>query len=193
MRCRKPGAARVLAAVFLAVSAVVATGCGSGSITDAYDRVHPGFVDGPLQPALAQLETVVADIRKDLDPAREIWLPEYLPAGFVLAAPYNGDGSGSAYPNPYAWGRGYSVTYTDGTGYVMVLANSDDDLTQGEWSPLAESLAGRALRLQRGPGMVLVATVDDGGPPLLVSGGGFGGDRLEAELIQVAGSLSRRQ
>ena len=58
--------------------------------------------------------------------------------------------------------------------------------------PLQESVAGRALRLQRGPGVVLVATVDDGGPSLLVSGGGFGGDHLEAELIRVAGSLSRR-
>ena len=181
-----------MVAVLVALSTGVAAGCGSGSITEAYQQAHPGFVDGPLQPAPAEQATIVAAIRKDHDPAGEIWLPEYLPAGFVLAAPYNGDGSGSAQPNPYAWGRGYSVTYTDGVGYVMVLANSDDDLTQGEWSPLAENVAGRALRLQRGPGIVLVATVDDGGPPLLVSGGGFGGDRLEAELIHVAESLAGR-
>jgi len=181
----------------LVIAAAAAIGCGAGSASssammEAYFRAHPAFVDGPLQPAPTTVEKILADIRAGLDPDREIWLPGYLSDGFVLAAPYNGDGSGSAYPNPHAWGRGYGVTYTDGAGYIMVMANSDDDLSQGEWIPLAETMAGRHLRLQRGPGIVVVATADDGGVALLVSGGGFAGDHLAAELVRVAESLVRR-
>lgn len=204
---------RALAAVSLSatIGAAGTAGCGSGStaatapgsasgqisttlspMMEAYYQAHPNLVDGPLQPAPAAPEKIVADIRSGLDPDRDVWLPEYLPDGFVLAAPYNGDGSGSASPNPYAWGRGYGVTYTDGAGYIMVMANSDDDLAQGEWTPLAETVAGRHLRLQRGSGTVLVATADDGDVPLLVSGGGFAGDRLAAELILVTRSLTKR-
>jgi ABC-type phosphate transport system substrate-binding protein len=199
----------------MVIAAAAATGCGAGPIAgaasghalgqatgetsttlsplmEAYFQAHPGFVDGSLTPAPATADKILADIHAGLDPGRDIWLPEYLPDGFELAAPYNGDGSGSAYPNPHAWGRGYSITYTDGAGYIMVMANSDDDLTQGEWTALAETVAGRHLRLQQGPGIALVATVDDGGTPLLVSGGGLPGSRLTTELIRVAESLARR-
>ncbi|MFH0915301.1 MAG: hypothetical protein V1912_02480 [bacterium] len=200
----------ILAAVPLiaTIMATGAAGCGSGStaatapgglpgristtvspMMEAYYRAHPGLVDGVLQPAPATPEKILADIRSGLDHERDIWLPEYLPDGFVLAAPYNGDGSGSAYPNPYAWGRGYGVTYTDGAGYIMVLSNSDDDLAQGEWTALTETVAGRHLRLQSGSGVTLVATSDDGDVPLLVAGAGFAGERLAAELIRVATSL----
>ena len=203
----------VLAAVSLIATTVVggAAGCGSGStaatapgsapgrisitlspMMEAYYRAHPGLVDGPLQPAPATSEKILADIRTSLDPERDIWLPEYLPDGFVLAAPYNGDGSGSAYPNPYSWGRGYGVTYTDGAGYILVMANSDDDLAQGDWTALAETVAGRHLRLQQGPGVVLVSTAEDGEVPLLVAGADFAGGQLAAELTRVAASLSRR-
>jgi hypothetical protein len=172
-----------------------ASGQSSTSLSpmmQAYYQAHPDLVDGPLQPAPAAPETILADIRAGLDAGRDIWLPGYLPEGFVLAAPYNGDGSGSAYPNPHAWGRGYSVTYTDGVGYIMVMANSDDDLSQGEWATLAETIAGRPLRLQRGLGFVLVATADDGDVPLLVAGAGFAGDQLADEVTKVATSLSLR-
>ena len=201
-RARRLRGSSVLAVVcvVLAIAATGVVGCKAGSSPGetsttlspmmlAYQQAHRGFVDGPLTPTDTRLDQIMAQIREGLDPDREIWLPEYLPAGFSLAAPYNGDGSGSAYPNPYAWGRGYGVTYTDGAGYVMVLAGSDDDLSQGEWEPLAETVAGRHLRLQRGAGIVLVATVDDGETPLVVSGGGFAGERLKIELSRVAESL----
>ncbi len=158
----------------------------------AYYEAHPTLVDGPLQPAPTPTDEIVADIRMGLEVGEDVWLPDYLPAGFVLAAPYNGDGSGSAYPNPYAVGRGYSVTYTDGVGYIMVMKNSEDDLSGGEWVPLAETLAGRRLRLLRDAEVTLVATVDDGEDSLLVAGAGFGGERLAAELTRVAASLSMR-
>lgn len=158
----------------------------------AYYEAHPDLVDGPLQPAPTRADKIVADIRTGLDAGEDVWLPDYLPAGFVLAAPYNGDGSGSAYPNPYAVGKGYSVTYTDGVGYVMVIKNSQDDLSRGEWVPLAETLAGRPLRLRRDAEITLVATADDGEDRLLVAGAGFGGERLAAELTRVAASLSMR-
>ena len=158
----------------------------------AYYEAHPGYVDGKLQPVESTAEEITTAIRLDLDPDHEVWLPTYLPPGFELAAPYNGDGTGSPYPNPYAWGRGYSVTYTDGTGYLMVLAGSEDDLSQGEWEPLAETVGGRALRLQRGLDIILVATIDDGELPLLVAGAGFAGDQLATELTRVAAGLTRR-
>ena len=159
------------------------------SLMKAYAEAHPGYVDAPLHPVASSPAAIVSAIQKDLDPGLEIRLPAYLPAGFALAAPYNGDGSGAAYPNPYAWGRGYSVTYTDGQGFIMVFENSDDDLSEGTWTALAETLDGRPLRLQKGSGIVLVATIDDGSTPFLVSGGGFGGDSLGSELIKVAASL----
>ena len=201
-RPRSPGRSSVFAVRFVAlvIAAAGVAGCKTASssgetsttlspMMQAYQQAHPGFVDGALTPTDVSLDEIVSQIREGLDPDREIWLPEYLPAGFSLAAPYNGDGSGTAYPNPYAWGRGYGVTYTNGTGYVMVLAGSDDDLSQGEWLPLAETVAGRHLRLQRSAGIVLVATVEDEGIPLVVSGGGSAGERLTMELIRVAESL----
>ena len=130
--------------------------------------------------------------RAGLDAGEEIWLPDYRPAGFVLAAPYNGDGSGSAYPNPYAFGGRYSVTYTDGVGYIMVMKNPDDDLSQGDWLPLEETVAGRRLRLRRDADIALVATEDDGEDSLLVAGAGLAGDRLAEELTLVAASLTLR-
>ncbi len=201
----------LLVAVALGGS-VAAAGCGSGpsageeasgqevrptstslsAMMEAYYRAHPDLVDGPLQPAPTPTYEIVADIRADLDAGEAIWLPDYLPDGFVLAAPYNGDGSGSAYPNPYAVGNGYSVTYTDSVGYIMVMKNSEDDLSQGEWTLLPETLAGRHLRLHQGVDVTLVATVDDGEETLLVAGAGFGGERLPAELARVAASLSVR-
>ena len=199
-RARRPrGWSRVLAGTFAALlvtAAAVTGGCGATTdlspMMDAYQRAHPDYVDGPLTPTDVTLDEVFSRIREGLDPAVDVWLPGYLPAGFRLAAPYNGDGSGSAYPNPYVWGRGYGVTYTDGSGYVMVLAGSDDDLSGGEWVPLSETVGGRHLRLQRVSGMVLVATVEDGGLPLLVSGGGLAADRLATELVRVAESLALR-
>jgi hypothetical protein len=192
-------------------ASVVAVGCGSGAsvgqasgqearptstslsaMMEAYYQAHPGLVDGPLQPAPTPTDEIVADIRADLDAGEAIWLPDYLPDGFVLAAPYNGDGSGSAYPNPYAVGGAYSVTYTDGVGYIMVMKNSEDDLSQGEWTPLRETLAGRHLRLRQSADVTLIATADDGEETLLVAGAGFGGERLPAELTRVAASLSVR-
>ena len=158
----------------------------------AYGEAHPGYVDFPLHTVASSPAAIVSAIQKDLDPGREIRLPTYLPPGFALAAPYNGDGSGAAYPNPYAWGRGYSVTYTDGKGFIMVFENPDDDLSQGTWTALAETLDGRPLRLQMGTGIALVATADDGRTPFLVSGGGFGGDDLASELVKVAVSLGPR-
>jgi hypothetical protein len=157
----------------------------------AYYRAHPGYVDGKLQPVDSTAEEITTAIRLDLDPDHEVWLPTYLPPGFQLAAPYNGDGTGSPYPNPYAWGRGYSVTYTDGGGYIMVLAGSDDDLSQGGWELLAETVGGRPLRLQIGLDIILVATVDDGELPLLIAGAGFAEDKLAMELTRVAASLAR--
>ena len=162
------------------------------SLMKAYADAHPGHGDSRLHPVAISPAAIVSAIQKDLDPGREIRLPTYLPPGFALAAPYNGDGSGAAYPNPYAWGGGYSVTYTDGKGFIMVFENSDDDLSQGTWTALAETLDGRPLRLQKGSGIVLVATIDDGSTPFLVSGGGFGGGDLASELVKVAASLGPR-
>jgi hypothetical protein len=158
----------------------------------AYYLAHPGYVDGPLRPVGGAPEEIVAAIRERLTSARDIWLPSYLPPRFALAAPYNGDGSGSAHPNPYVWGSGYSVTYTDGAGYLIVFSNPGDDLSRGSWESLSQTVAGRSLRMQRGSEIVLVATVDDGGTPLLVAGGGFAGGGLATELVRVAASLSRR-
>ena len=155
----------------------------------AYAEAHPGYVDSPLHTVASSPAAIVSAIQEDLDPGLEIRLPTYLPPGFALAAPYNGDGSGEAYPNPYAWGRGYSVTYTDGKGFVMVFENSEDDLSQGTWTAVAATRGGRPLRLQMGTGIVIVATGDDGQTPFLVSGGGFGGDELASELVKVAAGL----
>jgi hypothetical protein len=159
---------------------------------EAYYRAHPNLVDGPLTPAPRAEDEIAADIRAGLDAGEEIWLPDYLPDGFVLAAPYNGDGSGSAYPNPYAFGVRYGVTYTDGVGYIMVMKNSEDDLSRGEWSLLEETVAGRGLRLRTGADITLVATEDDGEDSLLVAGAGLAEDRLAEELTRVATSLTLR-
>jgi hypothetical protein len=185
------------------------SGCGSGPTADeapgqmdgrssstfspmmkAYFEAHPDLVDGPLRPAPKPAEQIVADLRAGLDWAENIWLPDYLPHGFALAAPYNGSGSGAAYPNPYAIGNAYSVTYTDGAGYIMVMKNSQDDLSERDWTPLAETFAGRHLRLHRDADVTLVATTEDGEETLLVAGAGFAGEQLSTELIRVAASLS---
>lgn len=159
---------------------------------EAYYRAHPGLVDGPLRPAPRAASEIVAEIQAELDAGEDIWLPDYLPAGFVLAAPYNGTGTGSAYPNPYAFGRRYSVTYTNGRGYIMVMKNSEDDLSGGQWTPLTERVDGRALRLHSGSDVTLIATVEDGDDSLLVAGADFADDRLADELVMVAASLTRR-
>lgn len=204
-RSRSAVATSSLAIALMAVvifAAILTTGCASGgekkaasttttldALMQAYYVAHPGYVDVSLYPIASTPAQTVAAIKKDLDSGREIRLPSYLPQGFALAAPYNSDGSGNVYPNPYAWGRGYSVTYTDGKGFIMVFENSDDDLSQGTWAALEETLAGRHLRIQSVPGLTLVATVDDGKTPFLVSGGDFGGGALASELTKVAVSL----
>ena len=203
------GCLLIAGVAFGAVAAI--SGCGSSSPTgeppgqesgqtsgslspmmEAYYRAHPRLVDGPLRPAPTTPDKIVADIRAGLDADEGIWLPDYLPDGFALAAPYNGVGSGSVYPNPYVCGVAYGITYTDGVGYIMVMKNSEDDLTQGEWAPLKETLAGRHLRVHEGAEVTLVATAADGDVPLLVAGSGFGADRLAEELTKVAASLSSR-
>jgi len=164
---------------------------GGDSLVQAYRAAHPHLIDGPLIPVKAACADIVAAIEKDLDPGGEIWLPTYLPAGFSLAAPYNGTGAGSAYPNPYVWGRGYCITYTDGRGYILVIFNSDDDLSGGNWEGLPQTLAGRQLRLQENSEIVLVVAEADGRPPILICGGGLARVQLRVEVIKTATGLMR--
>ena len=200
---RRVLAAFALLTVLAAAAAVV--GCGSqapgdrststtlSAVMQAYYQEHPSPLTVPMHPTGATTDQIIAAIRKNHATGEQIVLPDYLPAGFSLAAPYYGDGSGNAFPNPNVWAAGYSVTYTDGTAYAVVVVNSDDDLDEGDWTPLKETALGRALKVQEEPTMVRVATVVEAGKPsVFVAGGGFAKNDTRQELIKIVVSLSIR-
>ncbi len=190
--------------IVLAAATVVA-GCASqapseqststtlSALMQAYYQEHPSPLTVPMHPTGASTDQIISAIRKNHATGGQIFLPDYLPAGFSLAAPYYGDGSGNAFPNPNVWAAGYSVTYTDGTAYVVVVVNSDDDLNDGDWAALKETALGRPLKVQEEPTMVRVATVVEAGKPsVFVAGGGFAKNDTRQELIKIAVSLSVR-
>ena len=112
-------------------------------------------------------------------------LPSYLPAGYGLAAPFRGTGSGAPLPNPHTWGSGYAVTYTDGSGRLTLMVHPDEPVAGGEWSPTDAVLDGRALLVQERAGLVLVSTA-----PLVDSQVVLIGERIpRAEVLRVAEGL----
>jgi hypothetical protein len=112
-------------------------------------------------------------------------LPQMLPPGYERAATFRGTGSGAALPNPHVWGSGYAVTFTDGSGRVTVVVNSDDELGTGDWEPALTTPGTRRLEIQKRDVLVIVRTAPDEEVPLVVVG-----EDLPAEtVLEVAGSL----
>lgn len=113
-------------------------------------------------------------------------LPSTLPPGYALAAPFRGTGSGAPLPNPHTWGRGYAVTYTDGSGRLTLVVNPEELAEGGEWERTDVALNGRALVVQERGGLVMVSTEPVGDAQVVVIG-----ERLSrAEVLRVAVGLA---
>lgn len=184
---------RLVPLLVLVSAAVLAAGCAGGediapapsSIEQAFEAAHP---DGAIPPGLqlvpATRDDVAALVEGVVNEQVRVVLPTYLPDGFTLAAPYIAVGSGGARPNPEGWGDSYRVSYTDGTGLVVMTVGAEDVPPGLEWRSSGRSADGRALRSAVAGTGVVVATLRP--PWIVVAGEGV----TMAEALRVARSLA---
>lgn len=197
-RVRMPAAGRVVVSVVFLCLALSTSGCGPGAegppttfdsaFAREYSRLHGDTDPNTLSAAPATEAEVAAALRVGTDVDAPLLLPDSLPPGFVLAAPFRGTGSGAALPNPHTWGDGYAVTYTDGRARLTVMVNPDEPVDGGAWQEAAATLQGRPLSVQERDGLVLVSTAPEtAGPTVVVVG-----ERVDrATVLAVAESLRR--
>ncbi len=183
----------VLVAVVLAGCAGAEGGAAGPSATrttlstmeEVFRGAHLSTPGGLLTPVGTTVAEVAATLAKGLDSAVPLLLPGWLPAGFSLAAPFRGTGSGASLPNPHIWVTGYAVTFTDGDGRLTVVVGPDQEVSEGPWVVAGAALDGRQLRVHRDAGLVVVETGPGDGIPVVVVG-----ERLTVEeVVRVAAGL----
>jgi hypothetical protein len=172
-------------------AALLFAGCGAApppsTVSDAYIAAHPsGQVPLTLQAVDLARSQVAQRVAGLVGNGVRILLPLRLPPGFRPAAPYIGVGDGTARPNPEGWGRNYRVSYTDGSGLLVVTCGARRLPDGVVWSGQRPHIDGRTARSGRtDDGTVVVATV--GGSPRIVV---TGAHMTEARVLACAGSLA---
>ncbi len=183
---------RLILVLVLLSAAVLPGGCAGdediapapSSIEQAFEAAHPGGAIPPgLQLVPATRDDVAALVEGVVDEQVRVVLPTYLPDGYGLAAPYVAVGSGGARPNPEGWGDSYRVSYTDGTGLVVMTVGAAEVPSGLDWRTSGRSAEGLALRSAVAGTGVVVATARP--PWIVLSGEGV----TMPEALRVARSL----
>src|SRR5665811_185845 len=163
-----------------------------------YARLH-GATDAGILSAVAATQAEIAAALRAGYTGDVLLLPSTLPAGFALAAPFRGTGSGGPLPNPHAWGSGYAVTYTDGRGRLTLMVNPDEPVEGGAWERTTLTLGGAALVVQERGGLVLVSTTSaaplGAEPPTTSSGpsGATPGGNSNPQVVVIGEGLARAE
>lgn len=119
---------------------------GPATVAEAYRSAHPtGNLPSALATVSTDIDRIAGDLRREVSEGVPLVLPQPLPAGYGLAAPYIAVGSGAALPNPEVWQGGYRVSFTDGRTLVVVAVNLDDPPAVDTASPSSVSVRGRRL------------------------------------------------
>jgi hypothetical protein len=184
---RAPLARLFLLAVGLLVSAALPLGaCGGeepspGAVDDAFRSAHPSVTrPEALATVPASLEGLRQELASRLDGDVPVALPEELPSGWGLAAPYIAVGNGSALPNPEIWPGGYRVTFTDGAALFVIAAGLEHLPGEGVWEPAGLLAGGRPLFRRADGRRTILATRPAADWRLTLVGDGITGAKTEA-------------
>ena len=165
---------------------LIAAGCGSAgrqdpsssagpsTITEAYRAAHPtGNLPETLSTVEATLPGLAEELRASVTEGVPVVLPEALPQGLGLAAPFISIGNGSALPNPEVWDGGYRVAFTDGERLVTVAVNQIPLPGSGPWTTTTDRALGRDLRSRTDGQSLVLATETAGDWQVALVGIGF--------------------